>query len=218
MGENRNAPLWWREHERAQRTVASVSERARERIGHGVYSETDASNLVAAMASGDDAFGRLSLCIHALAEERPSLAVEAWHNVAALFDAAFTIGGLSTISNSADDRVLVYEGKVRKPKRMRDAKQATVKREDGSLRIGTAERKDALNKAILYCVDNDTTRLSSYADKLNPAPEAVRAALPNFIGPLDRAQPYQGARSSSQSWPSNSTVRTAIRGIKKVGR
>jgi hypothetical protein len=201
MGENPTTALWALQRERVQYTIACLVDRERKRISRGVYLEADALDLNAATAAADEAFSRLSVCLDVLAEERPNLAVEAWANVWGLFDAAFNIGGRSTISESGNKRVAVH-----KTAKMREAKQATVRKENGSARIGTADKQRALEKAILHCVDDDVSRLSSYIDNINPPQKDVRAAMETLIDWFDASKP----------WPKTSTVRTAILSIKKM--
>lgn len=180
--------------ERAQRTMARAIERARERLARGVYTEADAADLQARLTAAEEAFERLTCCLNALAEERPSLAVEAWHNVDALFAAAYAIGGLSEVSDTADQLVVNEETRFRRTATMRKEKQ-----------IEAEPRQAALEKAILNCVDGDATRLSSYRDKMVPSRDAVREILPQFLPSFD----------PTKTWPAIETLRRAIPGIKK---
>jgi hypothetical protein len=165
--------------------------RAEERIARGgIHMEKDASALRRNIDVARDAFDRLSVCVAALAEERPNLAIEAWHAAHALFEATYAIGGLSEISESADQRVVTVENKIRRPARRRAKKKEKL---DGP-------RTAALDAAILESVDGERSKLSSYRDKLRPSRDEVIARLP---------QKFQTTAAS--------TIRTRIMVLKKNG-
>jgi hypothetical protein len=164
---------------------------AEERIARGgVHMEKDAAALRLNIDVACDAFDRLSVCVAALAEERPNLAIEAWHAAHALFEATYAIGGLSEISESADQRVVTVENKIRRPARRRAAKKENL---DGP-------RTAALDAAILASVDGNRSKLSSYRDKMRPSRDEVIARLP---------QKFQTTAAS--------TMRTRIMALKKNG-
>lgn len=133
--------------------------------------EKDAAALRLNMDAARGAFDRLSLCITALAEERPNLALEAWHAAHALFEATYAIGGLSEISESADKRVVAYETKVRKIRTMHARASAA-----------TDERNRIVDDAILACVAGNRSKLLSTREKLTPSHAEVVAKLPKEAG------------------------------------
>jgi hypothetical protein len=165
---------------------------AEERIARGgVHTEKDAAALRLNMDVARSAFDRLSVCAAALAEERPNLALEAWHAAHALFEATYEIGGLSEISESADERVVTVETKFRTPERRRAAKKEKI---DGP-------RTAALDAAILACVGGDRSKLSSYEAKMRPSHADVIARLPRAF--------------RTGTWPAESTMRDRIIALKQ---
>jgi hypothetical protein len=188
---------WELYRDNARLSLLRQFHRAEERIARGVvHTEKDATALRLNMDIARGAFDRLSFCITALAEERPNLAVETWHTAHALFDAIYEIGGLSEISESADNRIVEIENRFRKPARIRVAKAKVDK-----------ERMQALDAAILACVDGDRTRLSSYEDKMCPARADVVARLQTTDESI-----------LTETWPSVSTVRRRIKKLSLLKR
>jgi hypothetical protein len=188
---------WELARDKAHKTLDRMSSRAEERLSHGVYTEGDAVLLKRCLDGARIAYERLVRCLDAFAEERPSLAVAAWHSVEALLDSSYKIGGLSEISESADIRVVTYEARVRKPKRMRGAKQEPA-----------ATRMALLDNAILACVNGDVASLSSYQDNMRPPYEEVIAKLDESLPRKDRPT------TEGKVWPAVSTVRRRIKAIK----
>jgi hypothetical protein len=187
---------WELYRDNAQLSLLRRLHRAEERIARGVHMEKNAAALRLNIDVARDAFGRLSVCVAALAEERPSLAFEAWHAAHALFEATYALGGLSEISESADNRIVEIENRFRKPARIRVAKAKVDK-----------ERMQALDAAILACVDGDRTRLSSYEDKMCPARADVVARLQTTDESI-----------LTETWPSVSTVRRRIKKLSLLKR
>jgi hypothetical protein len=146
--------------------IDRTRDRLAQRLARGVYTEADAADLEVRLTAAEEAIERLNRCLSALAEERPSLAIEAWHNVDALFAAAYAIGALSEISGAADRFVVEHEQNHRRPRRMR--KGRTAKADD---------EKKLIEQAILECVGGDLSRLRAYRDRLAPSLEDVREKL-----------------------------------------
>jgi hypothetical protein len=184
---------WELERVKTKRAIELVAKEADRRIAGRIYKHNDEERLIEAISASRKAFDRLAHCVEALAEERPSLALEAWHNIAALFDAGVKIGGLRSISESADALVVHYEKTHRRPRRMRDTKA-----------LGDNARIEALRHAILACVDNDRSRLSGNRDKLCPSREKIIEELPNHID----------VKQLSPRWPSITTLVTQISALK----
>jgi hypothetical protein len=175
----------------ARLTLLLWFKKADERIKSGAYPvKRDADSLAGAVNAADEAFSRLEGCIKALAETRPYLADEAWRAVNSLARASYVIGGLSEISESAVRRIDKMD------RNRRPVYQNALKREkiDGP-------RTEALDAAILACVDGDRSKINSYEDRLNPTPEAVRAKMP--------------AKFLVGGWPKTSTIRTRFMVLKK---
>jgi hypothetical protein len=174
----------------ARLTLLLWFKKADERIKADAYVEKDANSLIGAVGAADEAFGRLEGCIKALAEADPYLADEAWRAVNNLVRASYIIGGLSEISESAVRRIDKMD------RNRRPAYQNALKKEqiDGP-------RTAALDAAILAYVDGDRSKLSSYAEKMNPPHGAILKLIP--------------ARFLKGEWPKPSTVRTRIMALKK---
>jgi hypothetical protein len=105
----------WREF--TLQAIMQAADLAKDRIERGKFKHADARTLEANINAAKLAYTRLRHCLPQLPEDRPLVAVEAWHAVGSLAEAMYLIGGLMEISDSAADAVVRHGkrelGKVR---------------------------------------------------------------------------------------------------------
>jgi hypothetical protein len=177
---------WELYRDNAQLSLLRRLHRAEERIARGVHMEKNAAALRLNIDVARDAFGRLSVCVAALAEERPSLAFEAWHAAHALFEATYALGGLSEISESAADAVVRHGkrelGKVR-------GKQQTAKADKW--------REPALDYARVLRKEQPSISQAAIAEKIRA--EIVDFEVPQPAQVLETVRKWERDRKLDRS-------------------
>jgi hypothetical protein len=150
----------------ARDAIEQAAERGSDRIKRGRYVEHEARDLMIHIDNARTALDVLGQHLDGLTRISPEAGLQAWYYVGPLREAMYQIGGLVEVSVSGDLRAKEFDNRVRKPHHARTEKQKKTK-----------ARQDALDAAILACVDGEHARLSSSWDKMCPCREDVLPRL-----------------------------------------